>query len=139
LLSTILCLLTWRTNFFACGGKYPSTLVPGLPTTAPPFGSSPTLSHPTVQVTLFTYATIATPRILDWNSHATKPLSSDLGTDFVFNIFWVHLANLVDSKFQEMVFLTRHPLPPIISAYRATHTCVLCMNVIYNMFCINMI
>ncbi len=48
------CLLTWRTNFFASGGEYPSTLVPGLPTTAPPFASSPTLSHPTDQVTIFT-------------------------------------------------------------------------------------
>ncbi len=48
------CLLTWRTSFFACGGEYPSTLVPGLPTTAPPFASPPTLSHPTDQVTIFT-------------------------------------------------------------------------------------
>jgi hypothetical protein len=54
LLSTNMCLLTQRTNFFALGGDYPPTLVPGLPTTAPPFASSPTLSHPTVQVTLFT-------------------------------------------------------------------------------------
>jgi hypothetical protein len=29
-------LLTWRTSFFAHGDKCPSTLVPGLPTTAPP-------------------------------------------------------------------------------------------------------
>jgi hypothetical protein len=43
-----LCLLTWRTNFFALGGEYPSTLVSGLPTTAPPFTSHPTLSHPAV-------------------------------------------------------------------------------------------
>ncbi len=54
LLSTNLCLLSWRNNFFARGDEYPSTLVPGLPTTTPPFASSPTLSHPTVQVTLFT-------------------------------------------------------------------------------------
>ncbi len=46
--------LTWRTNFFAHGVKYPSTLVTGLPTTAPPFASSTTLSHPTVQFTLYT-------------------------------------------------------------------------------------
>ncbi len=30
------------------GGEYPSTLVSGLPTTAPPFASPPSLSHPTV-------------------------------------------------------------------------------------------
>ncbi len=54
LLPTNPCLLTWRRHFFACGGEYPSVLVPGLPTTAPLFASSPTLSHPTVQVTLFT-------------------------------------------------------------------------------------
>jgi hypothetical protein len=29
-------LLTWRTSFFADGDEYPSTLVSGLPTTAPP-------------------------------------------------------------------------------------------------------
>ncbi len=29
-------LLTWRTSFFACGDKCPSTLVSGLPATAPP-------------------------------------------------------------------------------------------------------
>ncbi len=56
-----------RTNFFALGGEYPSTLVPGLPTTAPPFASPPTLSHPTVQVTLFTQTTSATPVVLVWN------------------------------------------------------------------------
>ncbi len=33
---------------------YPSTLVSGLLTTAPPFASSPTLSHPTDQFTIFT-------------------------------------------------------------------------------------
>jgi hypothetical protein len=54
LLPTNLYLLTWRSHFFASGGEYPSVLVPGLPTTAAPFASSPTLSHPTVQVTLFT-------------------------------------------------------------------------------------
>jgi hypothetical protein len=42
------CLLTWRTNFFARGGEYPSTLVSGLQATAPTFASPPTLSHPTV-------------------------------------------------------------------------------------------
>ncbi len=47
-------LLTWRTNFVARDGDYPSTLVSGLPTTAPPFASPPTLSRSTVQVTLFT-------------------------------------------------------------------------------------
>jgi hypothetical protein len=36
-----------ETNFFTCDGEYPSTLVSGLPTTAPPFASPPTLSHPT--------------------------------------------------------------------------------------------
>jgi hypothetical protein len=40
-----LCLLTWRTNFFAHDGEYPSTFVSGLPTTAPPFASPQTLSH----------------------------------------------------------------------------------------------
>ncbi len=34
--------------------EYPSTLAPGLLTTAPPFASSSTLSHPTDQVTIFT-------------------------------------------------------------------------------------
>ncbi len=29
-------LLTWRTSFFAYGDEYPSTIVSGLPTTAPP-------------------------------------------------------------------------------------------------------
>jgi hypothetical protein len=33
-----------RASFFACGDKYPSTLVSGLPTTAPPLGFYP--SHP---------------------------------------------------------------------------------------------
>jgi hypothetical protein len=46
LLPTALCLLTWRTSSLACGGEYPSTLVPGLLTFAPPFASPPTLSHP---------------------------------------------------------------------------------------------
>ncbi len=54
LLPTNLCLLTWRPRFFARGGEYSSVLVPGLPTTAPPFANSPSLSHPTVQVSLFT-------------------------------------------------------------------------------------
>jgi hypothetical protein len=40
-------LLTWRTSLCARGGELPSTLVPGLLTTAPPFTSSPTPSHPT--------------------------------------------------------------------------------------------
>ncbi len=62
LLPTKPCLLTWRTNFFARGGEYPFTLVLGLP-------SSPTLSHPTVQVTLFTNMTSATPVILVWNTN----------------------------------------------------------------------
>jgi hypothetical protein len=48
------CLLSLRTSFFARGGVYPSTLVPGLPTTIPPFASSPTLSHLIDQVTIFT-------------------------------------------------------------------------------------
>ncbi len=69
LLPTNPCLLTWRTNFFARGVEYPSTLVPGLPTTAPTFASPPTLSHPTVQVTLFTQTTSATPVVLIWNTH----------------------------------------------------------------------
>ncbi len=34
--------------------EYQSTLVPGLLTTAPPLASSPTLSYPTDQVTVFT-------------------------------------------------------------------------------------
>jgi hypothetical protein len=49
----ILCSLTWRTSFFAHGGEHPSTLVPGLLSTAPPFASYPTLSHPTDQVAIF--------------------------------------------------------------------------------------
>ncbi len=64
LLSTNPCLLTWKTNFFARGGEYQSTLVPGLRTTGPPFASPPTLSHPTVQVTLVTQTTSATPVVL---------------------------------------------------------------------------
>jgi hypothetical protein len=55
LLPTAPCLLTWRTSLFAHDGEYPSIVVTGLPTTAPPFASPLTLSHPTVQVTLFTY------------------------------------------------------------------------------------
>ncbi len=46
--------LTWRTSFFARSGETPSTLVPGLLTTAPAFASLPTLSHLTDQVTIFT-------------------------------------------------------------------------------------
>ncbi len=65
------CLLTWRTNFFARGGKYPSTLVFGLPATAPPFASPPTLSHPTAQVTSFAQTTSATPVVLVWNRYCT--------------------------------------------------------------------
>ncbi len=34
-----LALLTWRTSFFAHGDEYPSSLVSGQPTTAPPFAS----------------------------------------------------------------------------------------------------
>ncbi len=63
------CFLTWRTNFFARDGEYPSTLVSCLPTTAPPFASPPTLSHPTVQVALFTQTTSATPVILVWHNN----------------------------------------------------------------------
>ncbi len=37
-------LLTWRASFFAHGDELPSTLVSGLPTTAPPLGFY--LSHP---------------------------------------------------------------------------------------------
>ncbi len=37
-------LLTWRTSFFARGDEYPSTVVSGLPTTAPPPLLCP--SHP---------------------------------------------------------------------------------------------
>ncbi len=37
-------LLTWRASFFAHGDECPSTLVSGLPTTAPPLGFYP--SHP---------------------------------------------------------------------------------------------
>ncbi len=48
-------LLTWRASFFARGDEYPSTLVSGLPTTAHPLAFTPLiLSHPTVQITLFT-------------------------------------------------------------------------------------
>jgi hypothetical protein len=66
-LSTNPCLLTWITSFFSRGGEYPSTLVPDLLTTAPPFASSPTLSHPTDQVTIFTQATSTTPAIIVWH------------------------------------------------------------------------
>ncbi len=61
-------LLTWRTSFFARGGEYPSTFVPGLPTTAPPFASSPTLSHPTDQVNIFTKTTSTKPAVLVWHN-----------------------------------------------------------------------
>jgi hypothetical protein len=37
-------LLPWRASFFARGDEFPSTLVSGLPTTAPPLGFYP--SHP---------------------------------------------------------------------------------------------
>jgi hypothetical protein len=43
LLPTAPSLLTWRTSFLARVGEYPSTLVPGLLTTAPPFACSHTL------------------------------------------------------------------------------------------------
>jgi hypothetical protein len=43
-------LLTRRTSFFSRGGEYLSTLVPGLLTTAPPFASSPTFSHPQIKL-----------------------------------------------------------------------------------------
>jgi hypothetical protein len=49
------------------GGEYPSTLVSGLPTTAPPF-QTPQL--PTAQVTLFTQTTSATLVVLVWNKPA---------------------------------------------------------------------
>ncbi len=39
---------------FSCGGEYPSALVPGLLVTAPVLANSPTLSHPTDQVTIST-------------------------------------------------------------------------------------
>ncbi len=44
LLFTSHALLTWRASFLARGDKYPSILVSGLPTTAPPLGFYP--SHP---------------------------------------------------------------------------------------------
>jgi hypothetical protein len=48
-------LLTWRASFFPRGDEYPSTIVSGLPTTAHPLAFTPlTLSHLTVQITLFT-------------------------------------------------------------------------------------
>ncbi len=37
-------LITWRASFFGRGDEYPSTLVSGLPATAPPLGFCP--SHP---------------------------------------------------------------------------------------------
>jgi hypothetical protein len=61
-------LLTWRTSLLAHGGEYQSTLVSGLLTTAPPFASSPTLSHPEDQVTVFTYMTSTTSAVLVWHS-----------------------------------------------------------------------
>jgi hypothetical protein len=67
LLPAILCLLIWRTSSFARGGEYPTTLVPGLLTNAQPFASSPTLSHPTDQVTIFTKTTSTTPAVLVWH------------------------------------------------------------------------
>ncbi len=36
-------LLTWRASFLARGDEFPSTLVSGLPTTAPPLGFYPSL------------------------------------------------------------------------------------------------
>ncbi len=51
---TTLVLLTWRPSFFSHGDEYPSTL-PWSVNNCPPFAfASLTLSHPTVQVTLFT-------------------------------------------------------------------------------------
>ncbi len=40
---------------FARGGEFPSTLVPGLLTTAPPFTSPPTPSHPTHRLSYNVY------------------------------------------------------------------------------------
>ncbi len=58
-------LFTYLENQLLClWCEYPSTLVPGLLTTAPPFASSPTLSHPTDQVTIFTQTTSTTPAVL---------------------------------------------------------------------------
>jgi hypothetical protein len=45
-------LLTWRTRFFAHGDKFPSTLVSGLPATAPPLGFCPFHPFLTRQFTL---------------------------------------------------------------------------------------
>ncbi len=44
--SSLLPVFTWRTSSLVRSGECPSTLVPGLLTTAPPLASSPTLSHP---------------------------------------------------------------------------------------------
>ncbi len=58
-------LFTYLENQLLCSWcEYPSTLVPGQLTTAPPFASSPTLSHPTDQVTIFTQPTSTTPAVL---------------------------------------------------------------------------
>jgi hypothetical protein len=46
---------TWRTSFSARGAnRHPFLSLPGLLTTALPFASSPILSRPTYQVTIFT-------------------------------------------------------------------------------------
>ncbi len=58
-------LFTYLENQLFCSWcEYPSTLVPGLLTTAPPFASSLTLSHPADQVTIFTQTTSTTPAVL---------------------------------------------------------------------------
>ncbi len=77
LLPTNPSLLTWKTDFFVRGDEYQSPFVYGLQTTAPPFASLATLSHPTVQVTLFTQMTSATPVVLVWNNCCAKFCAKD--------------------------------------------------------------
>ncbi len=89
-------LLTWRTSFFARGDEYPPTLVSGLPTTAPPFAPL-TLSHPTVQITLFTKTTSTILVNLIWDKvvlgrgncwEKTNGPKSGEGVLYIKNIWW---------------------------------------------------
>jgi hypothetical protein len=77
------CLLTWRAKFFARDGKYLSTLVPGLPTTAPPFASPLTFSHPT-GYTIY----------IDDISNSSRPRLAQYSNRFCFYTFEIKHYNL---------------------------------------------
>jgi hypothetical protein len=69
LLPTAPCLLTWRTSPLARSGKFPSTLVPGLLTTAPPLASPFTPSHPTHRSSYNVYRDVSTTlAVLAWHT-----------------------------------------------------------------------